>query len=720
MFDLDPPLSPLDMDWRFNQLDIQTDTAKFALTMELDERVDGMIGRIEYNTDLFDEATIVRMIGHYQTLLDGIIADPEQPISQLPLLTAQEQQQFVEWNNTQTDYPADVCIHHLFERQVEQTPEAIALIFEEKQLSYRELNSRANQVAHYLILLEVKAETLVGICVERSLEMIIGLLGILKAGGAYVPLDPTYPQERLAFMLEDAQVSILLTQTGVIENLPAQLVSTIYLDTEWKKISHFNEGNPSAEVTPENLAYVIYTSGSTGQPKGVMMTHRGLCNLTTVQNQILNLQSNNRILQFASINFDSSIWEIVMALLSGSVLYLGIRSTMLPNNSLVRLLQEEAITIVTLPPSVLALLPVEELPALHTIIIAGEACSAKLAARWTRHDRRLFNGYGPTETTVGATIAEIKKIDDNPNISIGYPFANTQVYVLDTHLQQLPIGIQGELHIGGVGLARGYLNSPELTHEKFIPNPFSDDPKARLYKTGDLGRYLPDGSLEFLGRIDHQVKMRGFRIELGEIEEILSQHLFVQEVIVIVREDIPGDKRLVAYIVIKPQQTPSSGELRRFLQNQLPDYMIPSAFVQLEALPLTPNGKIDRKALPQPEQADASLETSYLAPQTEIETQIETVLKAVLRVNQIGIQDNFFELGGNSLLLVQAHEKLVTVLNREVPVLALFQYPTISALADYLASSLTVQDEPVFQEDFDRAAKTKEARQQRRKKRRPN
>ncbi|MEK8020466.1 MAG: amino acid adenylation domain-containing protein, partial [Candidatus Parabeggiatoa sp.] len=491
MFDLDPPLSPLDMDWRFNQLDIQTDTAKFALTMELDERADGMIGRIEYNTDLFDEATIVRMIGHYQTLLEGIVADPEQPISHLPLLTAQEQQQFVEWNNTQTDYPADVCIQHLFERQVEQTPDAIALVFEGEQLSYRELNSRANQLAHYLMILGVKSETLVGICLERSLEMIIGLLGILKAGGAYVPLDPTYPQERLAFMLEDAQVSILLTQTGVIDKLPAQLVSTIYLDTEWKKISHFNEGNPSAEVTPENLAYVIYTSGSTGQPKGVLVEHRGLCNLAITQVRWFGVQSESRVLQFAPLSFDASIWEIVMALSSGATLCL-VKSDVLAGHALLQKLREQTITVVTLPPSVLASIPIEALPSLQTIIVAGEACSAELVSRW-QSEHRFFNAYGPTETTVCATIFECA--DSNQKPLIGSPIANTQIFVLDASLQPVPIGIPGELHVASIGLARGYRNRPELNAEKFIANPFSDNPKNRLYKTGDLVRYRPDGNL---------------------------------------------------------------------------------------------------------------------------------------------------------------------------------------------------------------------------------
>jgi len=724
MFDFDPPLSPLDMDWRFSQLDIQTDTAKFALTMELDERPEGLIGRIEYNTDLFDEATIVRMIGHYQTLLDGIIADPEQPISQLPLLTAQEQQQFVEWNNTQTDYPADVCIHHLFERQVEQTPEATALVFEGEQLSYDELNRRANQLAHYLMILGVESETLVGICVERSLEMIIGLLGILKAGGAYVPLDPTYPQERLAFMLEDAQVSVLLTQTGLIENLQAQLESTIYLDTEWKKISHFNEGNPSAEVTPENLAYVIYTSGSTGKPKGVAIPHQAINRLVSNTNYI-HLDTFSVVAQASNFSFDAATFEIWGALVNGAKLVKVAKDIVLSPKDFATYIGTLGINVLFLTTALfnqIAQVIPSAFSSIHTLLFGGEAVEPKWVKKVLNHNpsRRLLHVYGPTETTTFASWYLIQDVPDNATtIPIGCPISNSQFYVLDAYLQPVPIGIMGELYIGGVGLARGYLNCPELNAEKFIANPFSDNPNSRLYKTGDLVRYRAEGHLEFLGRLDHQIKLRGFRIELGEIEVLLSQHSTVQEVVVIVREDISGDKRLVAYFVAKPQQMPSTTALRRFLQNQLPDYMIPSAFVQLEALPLTPNGKLDRKALPQPEQPSASLESAYLAPQTEIETQIETVLKAVLRVNQIGIQDNFFELGGNSLLLVQAQEKLVTVLNQEVPVLALFQYPTISALADYLASSLTVQDEPVFQEDFDhRAAKTKEARQQRRKKRR--
>jgi len=722
MFDLDPPISTLNSDWTLSQLDIQTDTAKFDLTMELDERADGMIGRIEYNTDLFDEETIIRMIGHYQTLLEGIIVEPKQPVSHLPLLTAQEQQQLLEWNNTQTDFPADVCIHQLFERQVERTPDAVALVFEEKQLTYQELNGRSNQLAHYLIKLGVKPETLVGICVERSLEMIIGLLGILKAGGAYVPLDPTYPQERLDFMLEDAQVSVLLTQTGVIDKLPSHSVSTIYLDTEWRKISHFNEGNPFAEVTPENLAYVIYTSGSTGKPKGVSIIHRGVVRLVKNTNYI-KITKEEICLQLAPISFDASTFEIWGTLLNGAKLVV-----MPPHvpalKELGQALQHYKITTLWLTAGLFHLMVnqrLEDLGQVRQLLAGGDILSVPYVKKvlHTFKNCQLINGYGPTENTTFTCCYPMNNSSQiNDTVPIGHPIANTQVYVLNTHLQQVPIGIYGELYTGGDGLARGYFNSPELTVEKFIPNPFNNNPKTRLYKTGDLVRYRSDGNLEFLGRIDHQVKVRGFRIELGEIEVALSQHPTVQEVIVIVREDIPGDKRLVAYIIIKPQQVYSSGELRRFLQNQLPDYMIPSAFVILERLPLTPNGKIDRRTLPQPEVQRVDLETSYIAPQNDIEQKIATVLQSVLRVDQVGIHDNFFELGGNSLLLIQVQEKLVKVLNQKISVLTLFQYSTISTLVDYLESSFTEQHEQtIVQEDIERTSKAKIARQQRRKKR---
>ncbi len=459
-----------------------------------------------------------------------------------------------EWNDTETDYPKDSCFHQLFEDTVERYPEAVAVVFEEQQLTYRELNHQANQLAHHLRKLGVKPDMLVGICVERSLKMIVGLLGIFKAGGAYLPLDPSYPQERLAFMLSDAQVPFLLTQQHLQASLPSHPSTLIDLDSHWERIAQESEQNPVNQTAPNHLAYCIYTSGSTGEPKGVLLEHRGLCNLAIAQSHIFNVQPSGHILQFASLNFDASISEIVMALISGAVLCLGTQKT-LSGRPLLQLLRDQAITVATLPPSVLATLPTEIVDSLQTLIVAGESCSSELVARWAS-GRRFFNAYGPTETTVCATIAECTDTHQNP--PIGHPIVNTQIYVLDRQMQPVSVGTEGELYIGGVSLARGYLNRPKLTEERFVPNPFNENSNTRLYKTGDLVRYRADGQLEFLGRIDHQVKIRGFRIELGEIEAVLHRHPGIQNAMVIDREDIPGDKRLVAYVVypIAPERIP--------------------------------------------------------------------------------------------------------------------------------------------------------------------
>ncbi|MDM8557745.1 amino acid adenylation domain-containing protein [Candidatus Parabeggiatoa sp. HSG14] len=660
--------------------------AKFDLTLSMEEMSQGLTGFIEYNTDLFEQATIERMIGHLKTLLMGIVKNSHQPIGELPLLTEAEKQQFIAWNDTTTDYPRDKTIIDLFEEQVEKTPTNIAVVFENKQLTYQELNSRANQLAHYLQTLGVKPEILVGICVERSLEMIVGLLGILKAGGAYVPLDPTYPKDRLVFMLEDSQIQLLVTQQYLLEVWAKhKRISMVCLDRDWQAISQQSQENAKNLVTPANLAYVIYTSGSTGKPKGVMLEHRGLCHLAIAQTFCFDIQPEDRILQFSSLNFDASIWEIVMALVSGAALYLSTHDILLAGSPLFQLLNDNAITTVTLPPSILASLPVNTLPSLQTIIVAGETCSVELVNRWLP-ENYFFNAYGPTETTVCATIFTCTNIDQKP--PIGHPITNTQVYVLDINLQPIPIGISGELHVGSIGLARGYLNRPELTAEKFIPNPFSHNPNDRLYKTGDLVRYQPDGNLEFLGRVDQQVKIRGFRIELGEIETVLNQDSSVQEAIVIVtKNESSSDKCLLAYIVSKlaPEQT-SVAHLRNVLKEKLPDYMIPANFVFLNEMPLTPNGKIDRRALPHPDKLQRE-EASYVAPQTQIEQKIAMIWQKILHIKKIGIHDNFFDLGGNSLLLMQVHEQLTNALNQNIQIVTLFQYSTISALAHYLDNS---------------------------------
>src|SRR4028119_2501746 len=594
------PMSALELpSLTLRSLEIESSTAKFDLTMSMEDTEQGLVGSLEYNTDLFDATTISRMLEHFQTLLEGIVSNPQQRLSDLPLLTQPERQQLlVEWNDTQVVYPKDVCIHQLFEAQVEETPEAVAVVFEDQQLTYGELNSRANQVAHHLRSLGVGPDTLVGICVERSLEMVIGLLGILKAGGAYLPLDPAYPSERLTFMLEDSQVPVLLTQRQLVESLPKHQARIVCLDTDWEIIEGQREENPGCSLTSENLAYVIYTSGSTGRPKGVLVRHRGLCNLATAQIQIFDVNLSSRVLQFASLSFDVATSDWVIALCSGATLCIASNNALLAGSGLIEVLRDRAITHIELPAAVLGVLPKEELPTLGTIIVGGEAVWADLVAKWSS-GRRFFNAYGPTESTVCATIAECSDSSESP--PIGRPIANIQVYILDAQLQPVPIGIPGELYIGGAGLARGYLNQPELTAYRFILNPFTNEPGDRLYKTGDLARYLSDGNIEFLGRLDDQIKIRGFRIELGEIEAVLGQHPAVQEAVVVVREDVPGNKRLVAYVVVNQLAAPTIPHLQQFLKQKLPEYMVPSAFVLLSALPLTPNGKIDRRALPAPD-----------------------------------------------------------------------------------------------------------------------
>ncbi len=591
-------------------------------------------------------------------------------------LTEQERHKIlVEWNSTKVDYPKHLCIHQLFEAQVEKNPDNIAVVFNEQKLTYQQLNHRANQIANYLQDLGIGTESLVGICVERSLEMIIGLLGILKAGGAYVPLDPTYPQERLSFMLSDSQVQVLLTQQKFVEEFSESGVKTVCLDTDSESINQKSQKNPHSGTAPENLAYVIYTSGSTGTPKGVLIQHQGVCNLAQAQMKLFDVQPHSRVLQFASFSFDASVWEIVMALCSGASLYLGTQDSLRPGADLIQLLREQSITHATLPPTALAALPTEELPNLQTLIVAGEACNPKLIAQWSK-GRHFFNAYGPTESTVCATIAECTASDTQP--SIGRPIANTQIYILDQNLQPLPIGTPGELYIGGDGLARGYLNRPELSQEKFIPNPFNN---SKLYKTGDLATFLPDGNIEFLGRVDNQVKIRGFRIELDEIEKLLIQHPNVNQSVVIAREYSPGDRRLVAYIVLNQKPDAIASKLKQFLQEKLPNYMVPGVFVILDSLPLTPNGKVDRRNLPAPDRLRPNLEETFVAPRNPIEAKLAAIWAELLGFEQIGVHDNFFNLGGHSLIAAQILSRVREGFPVELSFHQIFANPTVARLA---------------------------------------
>ncbi|MEH2446017.1 MAG: amino acid adenylation domain-containing protein [Nostoc sp.] len=655
----------------------------FELFINATELRGELILECQYNTNLFDADTIRRRMAEFEILLLGIVANPNQSIAKLPILPAVEQQLLATWNNTQTAYPQDICIHQLFETQVEKTPDAIAVVFENEQISYRELNLRANQLAHYLQSLGVGSEVLVGLCVERSLEMVVGVLGILKAGGAYVPLDYAYPQERLAFMLQDAQVSVLLTQEKLKSGLPNHQAKIICLDTNWQSID-YELDNPTHNITANNLAYVIYTSGSTGQPKGVQIQHRSAVNLLNAIAQEPGLTAEDTLLSVTSLSFDIAVSEIFLPLSVGAKLVLVSREVAADGTQLLKALTTSGATFMQPTPVTWRLLLAagwQGSPQLK-MISTGEALPRELANQLLLKGACLWNLYGPTETTIWST--GYKVTTGNKAISIGYPLANTQIYILDSHLQPVPIGISGELYIGGEGLARGYLNRPELTAEKFISNPFSPNPKSRLYKTGDLARYLPDGHIEYLGRIDYQIKLRGFRIELGEIETALLQHPGVKEGVVIVREDTSNENNLVGYIVAETGQDSLQviSQLRRFLKQQLPDFMVPTIFMALEAMPLTPNGKVDRKALPEPDASRPELEANYVAPRTPIEQQIADIWMQVLNVKRVGIYDNFFELGGYSLVGIQVVSRVRQALQVEILMSNLFELPTVADLAE--------------------------------------
>ena len=696
-------LPAIDVDY----LDLDSGVSKFDLSLSMADDGKEITGRLQYNTDLFNADTIERMSGHFQTLLEGIVAHREQRISELPLLTDSEKHQIlVEWNDTKTAYPKDKCIHQLFEEQVERTPEAVAVVFENQELTYRELNTRANQLAHHLKALGVGPEVLVGICMERSLEMVVGLLGILKAGGAHVPLDPSYPQQRLAFMLDETEAAVLVTQSKLLSQLPkvkedGRPTTTnndqhgsgvsgprsrmVCLDTDWEQVGRESSENPVSTTTAENLAYVIYTSGSTGKPKGVMISHGAISNHMFWMQEALPLSESDRVLQKTPFSFDASIWEFYAPLIAGARLVMAPPRAHQDSTCLVKILAEQQVTVLQLVPSMLRGLVeeqgLESCQSLRRVFCGGEVLPFQLRERFSgRSKADLYNLYGPTEATIDVTCG-ICEHNAGQSVSIGRPIANTQIYILVAHLQPAPIGIAGELYIAGLGLARGYLNSPELTAEKFIPNPFSDDPNTRLYRTGDLARYRSDGNIEFLGRIDNQVKIRGFRIELGEIEAMLAQYPSIQQAVAVVREDTPGDKRLVAYVVACTDSAASASELHHFLQQKLPEYMVPTAFVFLEGLPLTPNGKLDRKALPLPDQTRPELAETYIAPRTPVEELLAQIWANVFKLDKVSIYDNFFDLGGHSLLASQVISRVRDVFQIELPVRALFEAPTISQLA---------------------------------------
>jgi amino acid adenylation domain-containing protein len=700
---------------RIEPLEVATARSPFDLSLFLREREGKYIGYIEYSTDLFDRDRIERMAGHFQTLLEGIVSDPDQSIATLPILTEAERHQIlVEWNNTAADYPKDKCIQHLFEEQVERTPDAVAVEFEDKQITYRELNLKANQLAHYLMTLGIDPEKLVGICVERSIEMVVGLLGILKAGGAYVPLDPAYPKERLRFMLEDSRVLVLLTQEkligdrgwrvenggppGVREDGTSKIddsgdpeflrpgsgqasifnprLQVVCLDRHWPLIAQQNGGNPELALSPHNLAYVIYTSGSTGEPKGVAIEHRNTVNLLCWAKGTYGPSELAGVLGSTSICFDLSVFEFFVPLSWGGKIILAENVLSLREGI------HQGITLVnTVPSAMAALLAAGSLPgSVRVVNLAGEPVRPELVNQLYRTGtiEKVYDLYGPSETTTYSTFSHRAP---NGRATIGRPIANTKIYLLDSNCQPVPVGVPGEIFIGGAGVARGYLDRPDLTKEKFISDPFTGQPGTRLYYTGDLARYLPDGNIEFLGRRDNQVKIRGYRIELGEIESVLNQHPAVKDSVLMVRARYPLEETITAYVVPKHQSVSLVGRLRRYLIDKLPHYMIPSNLVILDSFPLSTNGKIDRNALPGIENPKPQIIDNFTEPTTEIEKLVAQTWRDVLKIENIGIHDNFFWVGGNSLLAVQIASRLQETFTKTVPLQTIFEAPTVATLA---------------------------------------
>jgi amino acid adenylation domain-containing protein len=662
--------------------------ANFDLTLDIVERDGQLVCLFESNADLFEAETVERMMGHFQTLLEGIVANPEQRIAELPLLSEGERQRLlIEWNNTRTDYPAHRCIQELFEHEVESTPDATALIYEERKLTYRQLNLRANQLAHYLRKCGVGPDTRVGVCVERSPEMIIVLLGVLKAGGAYVPLDPAYPPARLRFMLEDARVPVLLTQKALLQNLPVTNAEVICADGLWERIASEDQSNPELRTTADNLAYVMYTSGSTGKPKGVAVSHRNVVRLVKNTNYA-SFSAAEVFLQFATISFDASTFEIWGSLLNGARLALMPAGT--PSlKELGQALKRYQVTTLWLTAGLFHLMVddhLDDLRGVRQLLAGGDVLSVPHVRKVFQElsGCRLINGYGPTENTTFTCcypVTDLTRV--NGSVPIGYPIANTSVYVLDRHLNPAPIGVPGELYVGGDGLAQGYLDRPDLSAERFVRDPFSTVPTARLYRTGDLVRYRATGEIEFIGRIDNQVKVRGFRIELGEIEAALAEHPSVREAVVVARKD-EGDKHLVAYLVPREGHAIPVDELRNFLNQKLPDHMVPSVMVELESLPLSPIGKVDRQALPSTNGNKPATVTRFAAPADELELKLTRIWERVMGISSIGVNDNFFELGGHSLLAVRLFAQIEKSFDRNLPLATLFQAPTVKQLARVL------------------------------------
>ena len=688
----------------------ETRTAFHDLSLFVAARQDGLRVRFEYRTDLFNTETIERMAEHFENLLAAIVQNPDRAVSELPLLGEAERARLLQAWNSECDFPVSVCIHQRFEEQVKRTPENAAVSFEGENLSYAELNARANQLARYLVRMGVGPDVLVGLCVERSLDMVVAILGILKAGGAYLPLDPRYPKDRISFMVEDAKPPVIITQYELKESLPDVAGQVLALDADWVEIEREDPSELPCEARPENLAYVIYTSGSTGRPKGCQITHANVVRLMDASYDWYRFDEHDIWTMFHSYAFDFSVWELWGALIYGGrvvvVPYLVSRSP----EDFYRLLVAERVTVLNQTPSSFRqLMYAEEMLgmspelALRYVIFGGEALDLPSLKPWfERHSDKkpqLVNMYGITETTVHVTYRPLSLDDASGGSVIGRPIPDLQLYVLDRHMEPSLIGVPGEIYVGGAGVARGYLNRPELNAERFIPDIFRPGEGRRLYRSGDLARRLPNGDLEYMGRIDQQVKIRGFRIELGEIESVLEKHAAVREAVVVLGNDASGEKRLVAYFVPQGGQSVTSTELFTFLKDRLPEYMVPAAFVALERMPLTSNGKIDRKMLPAPEFARPERQDEYVAPETPLEEEVASVWKEVLGLERVGASDNFFEIGGHSLLATRVIMLLRSRLGLNISLRLLFEYPTIAGMAAALMDTLLEEaEEPALEQ----------------------
>jgi amino acid adenylation domain-containing protein len=685
------------------EIEIENKVAPFDLRFVLHESPLGIKGHLDYCNALFEPATIRRMLEHFQILLESILDGPDRKVTQLTILSAQEQKRVLtDFNDTAVPYPKDQTIYELFESQVEQRPEATAVIFEKQTVSYAELNRRSNQLAHDLKSYGVGPDVMVGICIERSVEMVVGILGILKAGGAYVPLDPNYPKERLSFMLSDAGTPLLLTQEQLLEKVSEYQADTICLDRDWPRIAGQSSQNLPREVTDANLAYVIYTSGSTGAPKGALNTHLGIRNHKLWMQDRYRLTPADRVLQKTPFSFDVSVWEFFWPLITGACLVVAKPEGHKDPDYLVQTIIAQNITVIHFVPSMLSIFlehpDAGKCTSLRQVFCSGEALTMDLQKRFfSRLQVPLHNVYGPAESADVVAAWTCTNDYDDGNVPIGKPISNIQIYILDKYLNPVPIGIPGELAVSGAGLGRGYHNNPKLTGEKFIPNPWGG-PGARMYKTGDLARFRPDGNIEYMGRVDFQVKIRGFRIELGEIEKILAGFDGIKESVIIAWEKTPGDKHLVAYVVAEKGAALASDEIQAYLGKSLPEYMVPRIYVFLSELPLSPNGKVDRKALPAP---TLTQKENIVAPRTPVETTIVKIWEEVLGISPIGIYDDFFDLGGHSLLATTLSTQLNKAFQKNISLQQIFRCSTVVQLAGLITGQTAVSSNEVAHDDLE-------------------